>query len=90
MGIVTVYSYVPTDIIPAEGNIWTPQAKRDFIYLCNEKKLVATIKSVQRDKTLREPGPSVLFELHDTTGDSNINIDAELVNMGHAKYKPNL
>ena len=81
---------MPTDIIPAEGNIWTPQAKRDFIYLCNEKKLVATIKSVQRDKTLREPGPSVLFELHDTTGDSNINIDAELVNMGHAKYKPNL
>jgi len=78
------------DIIPAEGNIWTPESKRDFIYLCNEKKLVATIKSVQREKTLLNPGPSVLFELHDTTGESNINIDSELVRMGHAKYKQNL
>lgn len=82
---------VVTDVEPAmDGKIWDPAAKRDFIQLCNEKKLVATIKSVDRNKNLLSQGPSVLFELHDTTGDTNINIDSELVRLGHARYKANL
>lgn len=55
--------------------------------MCNEKKLVATIKYVDRSKNLLNSGPSVRFELHDTTGETNINIDAELVKRGHARYK---
>jgi len=74
------------DLEPAVGNIWTKEAKKYFIDLCNEKKLVAKIREVDRDKNLLSAGPSVWFELYDTTYSVDISIDLELINKGHAKY----
>ncbi|XP_067943191.1 tudor domain-containing protein 7B-like [Watersipora subatra] len=75
------------DVLPAVGNCWTASAKTDFASLCNDKRLVSKIHHVDRSKTLLHDGPSVLFELFDTSGNLDINIDEELVKRGHAKFK---